>query len=215
MVVQTGAPRPRTSGVTGLRLAADRVQAWSVVGLPIVDPLAALFMCAVELTDDQLVVLLDALVTDRDNYPELRPGRPIHTVDDVEQKLATWRRFPGCARIRTALSRTRAHVESPKETETRLSIVAAGLPEPVVQFEVTDDDELVARIDLAYPQWRIAIEYEGDGHRTSRDQWRRDIQRQRDLEDRGWIVIRITQLDLDDGAEALLTRLRRAIASRS
>lgn len=215
VVVRTGTSRPRTNGVTGMRLAADRVQAWNVAGLPIVDPLTALFMCANELTDVQLVVLLDAIITDRDNYPDVRHGRPVLTVHDIEQKLATWKRFPGCARIRAALSRTRAQVDSPKETETRLSIVAAGLPEPVVQFEVTDDGELVARIDLAYPQWRIAIEYEGDGHRTSRDQWRRDIQRQRDLEDRGWIVIRITQLDLDDGAEALLTRLRRAIASRS
>lgn len=108
----------------------------------------------------------------------------------------------------------RIGVESPKETETRLLLVDAGLPEPVVQHEVRDGRRLVARIDLAYPQWKIAIEYEGDGHRTDAAQWRRDIQRQRELEDRGWIVVRITQLDLTDGSAALLRRIRRAIAVR-
>lgn len=116
--------------------------------------------------------------------------------------------------IRAALERAREGVESPKETETRLLIVNAGLPEPVVQFELRDDNRVVARMDLAYPELQIGIEYEGDGHRTDRAQWRRDIQRQRDLEDRGWIVVRLTQHDLGAGAASFLARLRRAIASR-
>lgn len=121
---------------------------------------------------------------------------------------------PG-VRARAALPAVRATVESPKETETRLLIVAACLPEPVVQHEIRRDGMVIARSDLAYPELRIAIEYEGDGHRTDRNQWRRDIQRQRELEDIGWIVIRVTQLDLDDGGRMLLDRIRRAIASRS
>lgn len=73
---------------------------------------------------------------------------------------------------------------------------------------------LIARIDLAYPELKIAIEYEGDGHRTNKKQWRIDIQRQRDLEARGWIVIRLTELDLRDDAKSLIARIRGAIASR-
>jgi hypothetical protein len=123
-------------------------------------------------------------------------------------------RFKGSATIRAALPSARAQVESLKESETRLAIITAGLPEPVVQFEEYDGRRLVARIDLAYPQWRIAIEYEGDGHRVDRSQWRRDIQRQRELEDRGWIVIRLTQADLKHSRE-FLDPIRRAIASRA
>ena len=74
---------------------------------------------------------------------------------------------------------------------------------------------LIARNDLAYPELRIAIEYEGDGHRTDRTQWRRDIRRQRELEDLGWIVIRLTEHDLHDGLASFLTRIRRAIATRT
>lgn len=179
------------------------------------DPVAGLFMCACHLGEDDLVMILDALITDSENYPALRKGRPLLTIQDVERRLLEWGRFPGCGRIRRALPRARGGVESPKETQTRLLIVGAGLPEPVVQFEVVGDGRFVARTDLAYPEKRIAIEYEGDGHRTSRDQWRRDVQRQRELEDRGWILIRVTQLDLAEDGEALLSRLRGALASRA
>lgn len=213
VVVTTGSARPRTRGVTGRRLAAGRADPWRVGGIPVIDPVAALFMCAATLTQDQLVVAVDALITTASNYPGLSPGRPPISVDDIEHRLRFWGRFPGSGRVREALLRAREGVESPKETETRLHIVAEGLPEPAVQYEIRENGILIARSDLAYPSLRIAIEYEGDGHRTSRDQWRRDIRRQRDLEDRGWIVIRVTQLDLDD-PQPLMDRIRRAIASR-
>lgn len=206
---------PRTAGVRGRRLRSSRAHAWRVHGVPVVDPVAAVFSCARELTVPQLVVLLDGVVASSMNYPgQDRVARPRFALDDVEARLADWGRFPGSGAVRTALGLAREEVESPKETETRLLIVDSGLPEPVVQFEVRDGSRLVARIDLAYPQWRIAIEYEGDGHRTERAQWRRDITRQRELEGQGWIVIRLTQQDLVD-PQPFLARIRSAIAERS
>ncbi|WP_298862776.1 hypothetical protein [uncultured Microbacterium sp.] len=205
---------PRTAGVAGRHLQASRAQPWTVGSVAVVDPVAAVFSSAGHLSVADAVILLDALLTDADNYPGLVDKHPICTVAEIEERLRSWNRFKGSATIREALPRARAHVESPKETETRLAIVDADLPEPVVQFEVNDGDRLIARVDLAYPQWRIAIEYEGDGHRTDKEQWRRDIQRQRELEDRGWIVIRLTQADLNAPA-TFLARIRRAIASRT
>ncbi|WP_435747476.1 endonuclease domain-containing protein [Microbacterium sp. PMB16] len=208
---------PRAKGVRGRHLRATRARTWRVRGAPVVDPIAAVFSCASGLTVAQLVVLLDAIVTDSVNYPGIRDvPRPRCTLDDVGARLAEWGRFPGSSSVRKAFGLARAGVESPKETETRLVILAAGLPEPAVQFEVRDGDgsRLVARIDLAYPHWRIAIEYEGDGHRTDKDQWRRDIARQRELEERGWIVIRLTQQDLVE-TEPFLRRIRTAIAERA
>jgi very-short-patch-repair endonuclease len=83
-----------------------------------------------------------------------------------------------------------------------------------VQQEVWADGVLLGRIDLAYPELKVAIEYEGDGHRTDREQWRKDIQRQRHLESEGWIVIRLTQADLDT-AELMIASIRRAIIART
>ncbi|MDR2322530.1 MAG: hypothetical protein LBE60_12870 [Microbacterium sp.] len=214
VVVPPDATPPRSRGIRGRRLREDRASTWRIGSLPVVDPIAAVLSCAADLDVAQAVILLDALLADADNYPELRRGRPVASPQELGERVSLWGRFPGRTTILAALPRARAGVESPKETETRLRLVDAGLPEPVVQHEVREGRRLVARIDLAYPQWKIAIEYEGDGHRTDAAQWRRDIQRQRELEDRGWIVIRLTQLDLIDGSGAFLTRIRRAIAMR-
>ncbi len=214
IAVATGTSPPRTVGVRGRRIAPGRADAWQIGEAPVIDPVAALFLCAQELARVPMVVALDALTTAADNYPGLVVGRPVATVPMIEERLAAWGRFPACGQVRAALPWVRDAVESPKETETRMLLLDAGLPEPDVQHVVRVAGRLVARVDLAYPQWRIAIEYEGDGHRTDREQWRTDIRRQRDLEDCGWIVIRITELDLCDGGEALVARIRRAIASR-
>lgn len=192
-----------------------RAETWRVHGIPTVDPIAALFSTARALTVDHAVTVIDALLSQADNYPGLLPGRPVITLRQIEERLTLWRSFPGSATIRAALPLARDNVESPKETETRLMLVHAGLPEPVVQHEVREGPVLIARADLAYPELKIAIEYEGDGHRTDPKQWRRDIQRQRDLEDRGWIVIRLTQRDLSKGKDSFLARVRRAIESRT
>lgn len=214
VAVPPDAAPPRTHRVKGRRLAESRACTWTVRGVPVVDPVAALFSCAAELTVDQMIVAIDALLTTASHYPGLGPGRPMTTRESLEERLRAWGRFPGSAVVRAAVPLARERVESPKETETRLLIIRAGLPEPSVQFGVCDEVRLIARVDLAYPAWKIAIEYEGDGHRTDKNQWRRDIRRQRDLEDRGWIVIRLTELDLADGGIALLARIRRAIAAR-
>lgn len=206
---------PQTQGVHGRRLAQGRSTTWKLRGLPAVSPEAACFSMAALLSADDAVVMLDALVTTSLNYPGLAPRRPLSTVEQITEQLSVWGRFPGSARIRAALPLARLGVESPKETQTRLAIRAAELPEPVVQYEVRVGGILIARNDLAYPELRIAIEYEGDGHRTDRTQWRRDIRRQRELEDLGWIVIRLTEHDLHDGLASFLTRIRRAIATRT
>jgi hypothetical protein len=182
--------------------------------VPTVDPVSALFLCAREFVSVPMVVALDALLTSSDAYPGLRTGRPVATTESIDRQLTRWGRFPGCGRIRDALPLARPGVESPKETETRLLLRSFGLPEPAIQHVVSVDGRFLARVDLAYPECRIAIEYEGDGHRTDRDQWRIDIRRQRDLEDHGWLVIRVTELDLRDGGAALAARVHRALTVR-
>jgi len=213
IIVPWSGAAPKTAGVRGRRLREDRAATFILNGHRVIDPVAALFMIAATLTVAQAITILDALLTTSSNYPNLGPGRPLTTLDELTRRLGQWYRFPGSRTIRTALPRARELVESPKETETRLLLVDKGFPEPVVQHEVWADGEFLGRIDLAYPQWKIAIEYEGDGHRTDKEQWRKDIQRQRHLESEGWIVIRLTQTDLV-ASDSFVTRLRRAIASR-
>ena len=213
MVDQHQAP-PKAAGVRGRRLGAHRARTMILQAQPVVDPIAAFFSAASTLTVAQAVTVIDALVTTFHEYPGLGPSRPMATLVEIEQRLAEWGRFPGSGTVRAAVPLARERVESPKETETRLLITSAGLPEPVVQWVVNDAGRFVARVDLAYPEWKIAIEYEGDGHRSDRQRWRADIRRQRELEALGWIVIRLTEADLAEGGAALLRILQQTIAAR-
>jgi very-short-patch-repair endonuclease len=86
--------------------------------------------------------------------------------------------------------------ESPMETRTRLVLVLGGLPEPVVQYEVHNSlGRMIGRLDLAYPAWKVGIEYEGDRHREP-DRFRRDVGRLNQLRLAGWTILRFTADDV-------------------
>jgi very-short-patch-repair endonuclease len=91
----------------------------------------------------------------------------------------------------------------------------AGAPTPVPQYEVRDDNgRFLARVDLAYPQWRIALEYEGDHHRE-RAQFRRDIARLNALRQAGWVVLRFTADDVLRHSQLLVAQVLAAIRERA
>lgn len=204
---------PRGAGVKGRRLVPHRARQMIFTGAAVVDPVAAVLTTRSALGFAQLVAAFDALLTTAANYPGIKAPRPLATREEIRCRLEEWGRFSGCVRARRALGMAREGAESPKESETRVLIMDHGLPEPVMQWIVRDGGDFVARVDLAYPELKIAIEYEGDGHRTEKEQWRADIRRQRRLEDLGWIVIRLTESDLTDPF-AFLGRLTRARAAR-
>lgn len=117
--------------------------------------------------------------------------------------------------MRAAIPLLEPRSDSPPETRLRLLLVRAGLPRPAANRDVVVDGAWLAPPDLSYPQLRIAIEYDGDHHRTSRAQWQRDIGRRRVLEDAGWLLIVVTSDDLNRPPHEILERVRRAIASRT
>lgn len=121
----------------------------------------------------------------------------------------------GNRRMRAAIPLLEPRTDSPMETRLRLLIVRAGLPRPVAGRDVVVDGEWLARPDLSYPALRIAIEFDGDHHRTSRTQWQRDLGRRRALEDAGWLLIVLTADDVLRHPELTVDRVRRAIAART
>ncbi|HTF48102.1 MAG TPA: DUF559 domain-containing protein [Pseudonocardia sp.] len=93
-----------------------------------------------------------------------------------------------------ALSDPRA--ESPPETRLRLGLVGAGLPPPEVQYRVVDAYGYpLARVDLAYPEAKLALEYDGAVH-FERHRAIRDRQRDAELAGYGWLTLRLTPDDL-------------------
>ena len=119
----------------------------------------------------------------------------------------------GAACARRALRDVRVGAESPMETLLRLLLLRAGLPEPQLNPAVDVGDGIL-HPDLLYPEWRVVLEYEGDGHRTDQRQWRRDIARREAFESAGWRVIRVHRDDVLAEPEAFLARVCRILAQR-
>lgn len=70
----------------------------------------------------------------------------------------------GCRRARTAAALADGLAGSPQETRLRLLLHRAGLPPPVAQHSVLDGRVFVARVDFAWPEQRLAPEYDGLWH---------------------------------------------------
>jgi hypothetical protein len=137
--------------------------------------------------------------------------RRLATVEDLDAHLQRSARRAGVVLARGALPMLRPRVDSPMETRTRLVLVLAGLPCPETNVPVYDDHrQWIGRPDLAYPALRLAIQYEGDVHRTDRRRWQQDVGRDEVLQDHGWRVVKVVADDVFRRAGVLVRRVREA-----
>ncbi|MFC5381489.1 endonuclease domain-containing protein [Aquipuribacter nitratireducens] len=149
-----------------------------------------------------LVAAADVLFADR---PE--------TLARVLDHLASRPGERGVAEAREALALVDTRAESPPESRLRVLMVRGGLA-PVPQHEVrTPEGHFVARVDLAFPVEKVAVEYDGDHHRYDRTQWRSDLRRREALDALGWRVVVVTGADLLGRPDRVLTRVRSALRS--
>lgn len=98
----------------------------------------------------------------------------------------------GAVHLRRAAALVRERVDSPQGTRLRLCLVLGGVPEPEVNPVVFVGGRALGRVDLLLKRWRIAVEYEGDQHRTDLRQWNIDIRRHEQLTADGCPVVRVT-----------------------
>jgi hypothetical protein len=113
-----------------------------------------------------------------------------------------------------AANLVRARSESPRESRLRVLLALAGLPAPEVNAEVFDaEGEFLARLDLAFPALKIAVEYDG-GHHADKDQWEADVARRQRLEDLGWRIIIVTNKQLFQHPARILASVARALEER-
>jgi hypothetical protein len=117
----------------------------------------------------------------------------------------------GVRRVRRAVALVDPRAESPPESWVRVALVVAGL-DPVPQYEVRDDGAFLGRVDLAFPEARVAVEYEGAYHFADGQVVRDDVRYAR-LRAAGWTVVRVTAADLRD-LDAVVTRVRAAVLAR-
>lgn len=94
---------------------------------------------------------------------------------------------------------------SPPESRVRVACHLAGLPHPVPQFEVVEDGVFLGQVDLAWPEAKLIVEYEGAYH-FDELQIRKDDRRYARLVAAGWQVIRLSSADLRD-LDAVVARI--------
>lgn len=116
----------------------------------------------------------------------------------------------GVRRCRPALSLMDGGAQSPKESWLRLTLIDAGLPKPVTQIRVTDG-QFVAYLDMGWEEPMVALEYDGDHHRSDRRQYVKDIRRAEMVDRLGWHVIKVVN---EDRPNSVVARARDALSRR-
>ena len=138
------------------------------------------------------------------------------SVEATLERLAR-RGRPGVRRLRAVLA-SRDPSEMPPESEMEtwmLDVIDRhGLPRPVPQFDVHVGDRFIARADAAYPEARIALEYQSYQEHAGPVPLVRDSNRRNRLRSVDWETIDVTNPALRAGGNtfcaAIRTALRRA-----
>ena len=197
-----GKPRNR-AGVLGHR--SDTVPPIVFVGgLPVIAPATLWCQLSTALGLPELVAAGDFLVT------TTKHREALSTVAGLVSAVAAHGSRRGRRVLDAALPLVRSGPDSRPESLLRVLLVDAGLPEPVIHYPISVGG-LVLHPDLSYPEFKIAIEYEGDQHRSDRTQWRRDLTRYELLQDAGWRVIRVHADDLFGDPGSVTRRVRGAL----
>jgi very-short-patch-repair endonuclease len=174
-------------------------------GIPVTRPLRTLLDLGVVVDVDRLEELLD---------DGLRRG--------WVSMPAVWRRWeelggllrPGGRVVRAVLHRKAASerpVGSILETRFRQLLRRAGLPGPISQYEVYDGDEFIARVDFAYPDFRVVIEVDGEERHAGRSPRKCDARRDRRLVALGLRPLRFHWDDVQKSPDAVARDIRDVI----
>ena len=170
--------------------------------------------------------------TRRDGIPITRPARTVQdlsgvvgadlleeAVDDVlcrrlcrldELTAPAGRRGSGALRAVLDAWNGDALPDGVAEMRVVRRLLAVGLPQPVRQYEIHDNGRFVARVDLAYPEYRLAIEMDGFRVHAGRGPFRSDRLRRNRIEAAGWRLLETAPDDILELVREAAVILRRA-----
>lgn len=189
----------------GIRVRGDHIgedEVGLIEGIPVTTPARTALDLGCWYSNSEAVAAIDALA----RVTDLK----LLAVDFLVQRYPGRR---GIRRARSALCLVDAGAQSPKETWLRLLLIQGGLPRPQTQIPVRDEfGEILAYLDMGWEDVKVAVEYDGDQHRSDRRQYTWDIRRLEILERLGWIVIRVVA---GDPPADVIRRVRAALTRRA
>jgi len=132
------------------------------------------------LEDDEGIIQVDALLN--------ATRTPLSAVIAMAQRHAGERNL---RRLWAVIDLADEGAESKQETMVRLILVRAGLPRPQTQHWVGD-----RRIDMAWPEWKVGVEYDGAQHWTDKFTHGDDVARREFFAERGWRLVHVVHAHL-------------------
>ena len=116
---------------------------------------------------------------------------------DIRQLADRYSGRRGIPQARRVLQLVDPGAESPKESWLRLLVIRHGFPPPETQIAVHNEyGMLVAVLDMGWRDRKVALDYEGEHHRTP-TRFNTDIRRHDEVTSLGWNDIRVTSLDTE------------------
>ena len=169
-----------------------------VAGLPTTTPARTAWDLVQWVDPVRAIVLIDRMLA-----AGLLSGPVLADFADRQVAQRGWRRFV------SVVSLVDGRAESPPESELRVRLVLSGLPLPVPQQVIGS-----ARVDLAWPEYRVAVEYDGLWHVGSRNQMNRDRRRLNRLLAEGWLVLHVTSQRMREDLPGIVAEIQSALVSR-
>ncbi|MEV1330325.1 hypothetical protein AB0J20_12200 [Micromonospora costi] len=171
-------------------------------GLPRTNPGEAAWETAVWVEPVRAVGIIDSLL-----HADLTTRDELTTIADANADR------PGGRRAQWIFGLADPGAQSPPESHLRVRLVLAGLPRPVAQHPVRLPGGLVLHPDLAWPRYRVAVEYDGVWHADA-DQLHRDRRRLNQLVSAGWLVLHVTGRRLHQDFPGIVREVSAALDSR-
>ncbi len=128
--------------------------------------------------------------------------------ETLRRRLSAWPRIelawqqvvgqgrPGSALVMRVIKDRSADLAVPLSQWSRdfaAKLVTSGLPRPQMEYRVLDESgRLIAQVDLAYPEYRYAIEIDSVAFHLNSEAFEVDRRRDADLARQGWSVARFT-----------------------
>lgn len=113
----------------------------------------------------------------------------------------------GIVAVRELIELADGLAELPMESEARLAMIDGGLPASVLQYEILDADGRLWRVDFAWPDAKVAAEYESDEWHNSPEALRDDRTRYAALQYIGWTVVWVLKEDVRQQPSEMCRRI--------
>jgi very-short-patch-repair endonuclease len=173
----------------------------STSGLPRTSPARTVWDLSAWMAPTSSVPIIDSLL-----------GLGVVDLEALNQYIVGRQAQRGFRRAGHAVALADGRAQSAPESVLRVRLMLAGLPRPVVQLPVMVGS-ITLHPDLAWPEYLVAIEYDGQWH-DEPGQMHRDRRRLNKLVAAGWAVLHVTSERLRRDFRGVVAEARATLRAR-